>query len=783
MRAAWTRIAAIVVMLCAAVAVFPGTAAAAVTAGCGPGGPFVVEAGTTIPLSFTFTNTDAGDVTFTATMRANVLYGPQHTYLTRTLPGGVGQSVHSHLGTQGLTGWDEVDVTIDITSTATGTAVIGSCTTTLSIIPPLADKDGDALLDVWERLGMDVDKDGEIDLELKTNHRRRDIFLEVDHMTDHKLMPEAKQDVIDAFARAPVANNDGSTGITLHVQEDEEVTHQDDISTWTGYDTIKKANFGTAAERTVPAKLQAKKQVYHYVLMAHQRDSDTSSGRAEIGGNDVLVTLGGNVWAQNAAGTHHVGSRSEQAGTLMHELGHNLGLLHGGDTDVNCKPNYVSVMNYSLQTSLIPEAGGGRRLDYSKEKLDPLHEKELVEKDGIKDGTDFTFWSATGGSPWATGRGDGWLDWDEDKAEDTEKVKVDINNLGIFDCGASPEQTLTGHDDWENLDYNFRDDAEYDDGMHHPTPPELAEPVHEHVDEALAPQVTIGGPYGTKEGTAVTFEATATDPDGDSSKLTYAWDPARTHTYGDDGEYTASVTVTDTSRLSTTATTKVAVENVAPSATIQAATTGRKNVPLDLSGRAADPGSDDLTLTWDWADGTTTGTTHLVNPPAQDPEASPTVQPRDVTDTRRHTWAKPCRYTVKLTATDDDGGSAADTETVLITGDARHRLHTAGWITQYRPGPRTPLDLPAETLACYLDIVQHKSEVFDGPMTRQQAFETLTLGRHLLDAPLLAAWLDFAHGSINPDPAVMARAEAVRQDPDASLTEILRQYKILQTLG
>jgi hypothetical protein len=47
---------------------------------------------------------------------------------------------------------------------------------------------------------------------------------------------------------------------------------------------------------------------------------------------------------------------------LVHELGHNLGLLHGGssmrardpslgpgDLDVeakNCKPNYVSVMNY-----------------------------------------------------------------------------------------------------------------------------------------------------------------------------------------------------------------------------------------------------------------------------------------------------------------------------------------------------------------------------------------------------------------------------------------------------
>ena len=32
----------------------------------------------------------------------------------------------------------------------------------------------------------------------------------------------------------------------------------------------------------------------------------------------------------------------------MHELGHNLGLEHGGHDRVNCKPNYLSVMNYAF---------------------------------------------------------------------------------------------------------------------------------------------------------------------------------------------------------------------------------------------------------------------------------------------------------------------------------------------------------------------------------------------------------------------------------------------------
>lgn len=30
----------------------------------------------------------------------------------------------------------------------------------------------------------------------------------------------------------------------------------------------------------------------------------------------------------------------------MHELGHTLGLYHGGDEAVNFKPNYISIMNY-----------------------------------------------------------------------------------------------------------------------------------------------------------------------------------------------------------------------------------------------------------------------------------------------------------------------------------------------------------------------------------------------------------------------------------------------------
>jgi hypothetical protein len=50
----------------------------------------------------------------------------------------------------------------------------------------------------------------------------------------------------------------------------------------------------------------------------------------------------------------------------MHELGHNLGLRHGGADDTNFKPGYASVMNYAFQMSGITRGGERGVLDYSR---------------------------------------------------------------------------------------------------------------------------------------------------------------------------------------------------------------------------------------------------------------------------------------------------------------------------------------------------------------------------------------------------------------------------------
>ena len=84
------------------------------------------------------------------------------------------------------------------------------------------------------------------------------------------------------------------------------------------------------------------------------------SGVAEFpGGGDFLVSLG--LWDN----TNFVGTDFGIATTTMHEFGHTIGLGHGGNAMPNCKPNYLSVMNYMFQLGGLVDAEGVPHLGYS----------------------------------------------------------------------------------------------------------------------------------------------------------------------------------------------------------------------------------------------------------------------------------------------------------------------------------------------------------------------------------------------------------------------------------
>ena len=90
------------------------------------------------------------------------------------------------------------------------------------------DTDGDALSDGWEVTG-DLDGDGSQDLDLPAlgaDPRHQDIFVELDYMKGHRLAPKALQAVRAAFAAGPAINPDGTSGIHLHIDEDDEIPNQ-----------------------------------------------------------------------------------------------------------------------------------------------------------------------------------------------------------------------------------------------------------------------------------------------------------------------------------------------------------------------------------------------------------------------------------------------------------------------------------------------------------------------------------------------------------------------------
>ena len=332
------------------------------------------------------------------------------------------------------------------------------------------DTDLDGLRDKWEIEGVTIDG-VKIDLPaMGADPRHRDLFVHADWMAPDparaaavfKPFPRAIKMVVDAFAKAPLSNPDGTEGIDLHVDlgpdspldvsgsrswgdlsragqvpyEAATGTFVEGSYQWNAIDAIKAQRFG-------PAK---RNKVFHYTLFANSYGGSTSSGISRgLPGNDFLVTLG--KWPQPG------GTFMEQAGTFMHEFGHNLGLRHGGADHVNFKPNYISIMNYAFQTiGLLQSSGLQRSFDYSRRTLSTLNETSLLEPNGIGDPDFHTFWSfrtrptVPAGSNQCIERPadyfsrfapDPALDWSCDGNKDAPALTADINGDGVcVDPGA-----------------------------------------------------------------------------------------------------------------------------------------------------------------------------------------------------------------------------------------------------------------------------------------------------------------------------------------------------------
>jgi DNA-binding beta-propeller fold protein YncE len=324
------------------------------------------------------------------------------------------------------------------------------------------DTDGDSIPDRVELHGI-RNAQGDLLLNLKSRGAspcRKDVVVESGHMTGREPASGVFANVKSTFDKAsevkpvtpcPYEGVSTATGMGLIVDElDHELTFETQLK-------------GTAPiSALIENEFELKAPFVRHAVWINDfvtKDGGSPSGQAGHGEQDLdfLMALDGDT------------DTDVHESTFIHELGHSLGLDHGGATNdfVNCKPNYLSVMNYAMRGG-VPLSGssGAFKFDFSHQKLDTLNEALLDERKVLGGPASLkTLWT-NGKGTIAEGAANLALDWNGDGKPDdfstTEKpLQVDLNlndplgNPGDLcdDPKLSPPglTKLPGHNDWDAL--------------------------------------------------------------------------------------------------------------------------------------------------------------------------------------------------------------------------------------------------------------------------------------------------------------------------------------------
>ncbi|EPX62952.1 hypothetical protein D187_006362 [Cystobacter fuscus DSM 2262] len=292
---------------------------------------------------------------------------------------------------------------------------------------------------------------------------QRDIFIEVDHMqsTNPGILPQ--KDALDKLVAVFAGR-----GIQVHLDVGTRFSASFDPAKYNlGQGSpevpfsanINMTRAGGEAASVYELKSAnmdvARRSAFHYCVFGSTQSLNGSagiSGIAERLGNDLLVTLGAFKLSTDTAAQRNV-LINYQAATLMHELGHNLGLRHGGNVDANYKPNYLSVMNYMYQLSGLGQIAGSSAGDryYLQWRLKGYGAADDLVDSPLSNGFVMDYSDGTGSSidenavsesagmcrPGATS-----IDYDNNGFINTPTF--DLNRDNVF-------EVLSDHNDWANI--------------------------------------------------------------------------------------------------------------------------------------------------------------------------------------------------------------------------------------------------------------------------------------------------------------------------------------------
>ncbi|MFC7419526.1 hypothetical protein ACFQNF_06500 [Iodobacter arcticus] len=303
-----------------------------------------------------------------------------------------------------------------------------------------------------------------------------DIFIQIDHMKSNDLgitpAKEAMQKVVDAFKVRNIAVHFDSGALYSNEFSPAKfnlggsrVSKHNEVAYHQCLGMSEKFNCASIYDYKDQSMDIRRKQVFHYLMMANSQKEDGtvgSSGYAELIGNDIIVTLGD--WGLNTSSTNEINKLINfQAATIMHELGHNLGLDHGGNEGANNKPNYYSVMNYLYQlTGLGSSAQSASAIDryFFAKQANGLGWNSLCKLDAGPCSRDFRIdYSDGSGSRLdennlsesaMIGRGSfgAYADWNLDQQFNRSSYALDLND-------DSNKAYLHDYNDWGNLTLAF----------------------------------------------------------------------------------------------------------------------------------------------------------------------------------------------------------------------------------------------------------------------------------------------------------------------------------------